>query len=864
MHVPRLFDWLKASLSTCVIAYSAMLGIALAAVDVVAQEQVPSPERPQFTAVGEPVDSEPLVDRYGDSLPAGAIARLGTTRFRHGGSVLAVAYAADGKSLVTASEDETVRRWDAVSGKELARFAAPGFAALSPDGSLFVSIETADPKERKNRIVRLHSTITDQEVGRFEWFGRHGDRRSAHNLEAVFSRDGSTLAVGGYTAKVILLWDVVRGRAIRSIEYIGLGYLALSPDGKTLLAGGDDELWDVATGEKRQTFNVRYSYGDTVVAAFSLDGRTVALGGSDASFALCDVATGKTLHHLKGRGQTFGGSGGAVSSLAFSTDGKTLAVGSRDWTVRLWDVGAGEQLRQMVGPTFGNVGDHGSVSGLAFAPDDRTLAVASNVPLVWRWDVASGREIKPPGTGHRDTILSIAYSHDGKRLATASTDLTMRIWDPATGEQLCQLEGHRGSINGVAFSPDGRYLVSVGGYQDETLRWWDATTGQSLRVLNAGYFNGVAYAPDGNTVATANSEGIRLWDAKTGAALRLFAGRANHVQFSQDGLHVSDGVRIWSLAGGELVNDRTNELSTVNKISYSPDWKLVAVASELGHGSGIYSARLLEVITGREIHVFARENLWMSSATFSPDGLVVATAENKGIRLWETTTGRELLRMESGLQTRYYPIAFAPDGRTLAAVNSDTSVLVSRVPPTTKQQPITALPREEFARLWGALASDDAPQAYAATLGLIRASDLAIPLMKNHVRPVTAPNAEQLERLIADLEDDRFDTRQKASDALAQLGELAEPALRRALEGKPSLETRQRVKTLLTQRWVWSGERLRQWRTIQVLESVGSQEAQALLKTLADGAPASRLTQEARAALSRIARGSPVARFSEP
>src|SRR5262249_11355045 len=169
------------------------------------------------------------------------------------------------------------------------------------------------------------------------------------SLHVAFSRDGSTLAVGSYVARVIVLWDVARSREIRQIEYIGLDGLALAPDGKTLLTGSDNVLWDVASGKKLKTFNVKYDYGHTGAAAFTADGKTLAVGGGDAHVLLFDVETGRQLQKLKGTGKYFGGAGGRINSLAFTADGKTLAVGSNDWTVRLWDVAAGKQLHQLVG-----------------------------------------------------------------------------------------------------------------------------------------------------------------------------------------------------------------------------------------------------------------------------------------------------------------------------------------------------------------------------------------------------------------------------------------------------------------------------------------------------------------------------------
>jgi WD40 repeat protein len=789
----------------------------------------------------------PRVDLFGDPLPAGALVRLGTTRFRHDGPMLAVAYAADGKTLVTASEDQTVRRWDAMTGKELKRFPAPGFVTLSADGSLFVTVDAEDPKATKNRSVRLWNTVTNREAGQFEWLGRFGDLDTANGLHAAFSRDGSTLAVGSYNAKVIMLWDVVRSRAIRQINYIGLGSLTMAPDGKTLFTGTDNVLWDVASGKKLKSFSPRYEHGSTTTAAFSADGKTLALGGDDASFVLLDVATGRQLHQLKGQGKRFGGAGGGLKSLAFAADGKTLAAGSSDWTVRLWDVAAGKQLHQLIGPTFGNVGNHGSVHAVAFAPDGKTVAAASNLPMLRVWETASGREVLPPTSGHRDALLTLAFSADGKRLATSSTDLTIRLWDAATGKELRQLHGHQGSINGLAFSPDGRRLVSAGGYNDETLQWWDTASGQNLRVLKASYAHSVSYAPDGKIVATAGSDGLRLWDAETGTALRQFPGRAYHAFFSSDGRRISDGTHIWDLATGALIS----ELKTAQEVVFSPDWKLSAAAGETGFGSGDYSARLLDVVTDKEIFTLAKQKTWISSAAFSPDGRTVATAERTGMRLWETATGKEICRLTKSAQAWYYRISFAPDGRTLASVNSDTTVLIWSVPPAEAGDSATLAP-PELRELWEKLVSEDGAQSHAAIVGLIRAPHSSVPFLKDRLQPVTAPSAERLEQLIADLDNDRFAVREKASGELAQLAELAETALRGVLEGKPSPETRERVIAVLARRQLWSGERLRRWRVIQILEGIGAHEAQSMLKTLTEGVPASRLTQEAQAPLERL------------
>src|SRR5262249_24660707 len=87
-------------------------------------------------------EKKPATDRYGDALPAGAIARLGTVRFRHASQVVSVGYSPNGKLLVTAGFDQAVRLWDTATGKEKFRFPLEGrpqkfgeqVLAFAPDG----------------------------------------------------------------------------------------------------------------------------------------------------------------------------------------------------------------------------------------------------------------------------------------------------------------------------------------------------------------------------------------------------------------------------------------------------------------------------------------------------------------------------------------------------------------------------------------------------------------------------------------------------------------------------------------------------------------------------------------------------------
>jgi hypothetical protein len=166
---------------------------------------------------------------------------------------------------------------------------------------------------------------------------------------------------------------------------------------------------------------------------------------------------------------------------------------------------------------------------------------------------------------------------------------------------------------------------------------------------------------------------------------------------------------------------------------------------------------------------------------------------------------------------------------------------------------------QELDVLWADLHSQDAARAYRAVWTLAAGARQSIPFLQAHLKP--APLLGEAERkkiagLIASLESDNFETREKADAELEKLTEIGEPIFRKALEGQPTPEIRDRLERLLQrlQEPARVRERVRLVRANEVLEKIGSSEARQVLKTLAEGAPDCALTQDARAALDRLAK----------
>jgi hypothetical protein len=147
-------------------------------------------------------------------------------------------------------------------------------------------------------------------------------------------------------------------------------------------------------------------------------------------------------------------------------------------------------------------------------------------------------------------------------------------------------------------------------------------------------------------------------------------------------------------------------------------------------------------------------------------------------------------------------------------------------------------------------------KAWQGINAMIQAPHLAVPFLKERVKPVPRPDPKRIEQCLADLDSGNFKTREKAMQELEGLGDMALPALDKKLAEKTlSVEARRRMETLAQRpRTVLTGEELRSLRAVEVLEGIGTPEARAVLGNLARGGEGAVLTEQARRALARLER----------
>lgn len=267
-----------------------------------------------------------------------------------------------------------------------------------------------------------------------------------------------------------------------------------------------------------------------------------------------------------------------------------------------------------------------------------------------------------------------------------------------------------------------------------------------------------------------------------------------------------------------------------------------------------------EAATGKEVATVETgkvAHLALSDARF------LVTADAGSLRLWDLATGEERRRWTLPLSdpsggSPVWALALAPDGRRAFTALADATALVWDLEPALKSvAPLAAdAGGKDVARWWDDLAAEDAAKAYAAAWRLADAEERTVmALLRRHLKPAAEPDPARVRELVANLDSDSFEVRQKAFTELESLGPAAVPALKKALQDKRSAEVRRRLETLVGRSPypARSPEVVRRLRAIGVLERRGPEDARGLLADLASGFGEAPETQAARAARARLA-----------
>jgi WD40 repeat protein len=683
-----------------------------------------------FAALARSAEPEQAsrVDLYGDPLPRGAIARLGTMRYRQQDSIQSAVFTADGRLLVVTSS-AGLRYYDTATGTLLESVPVDGDyvtqSAVSRDRRRLVLACVKQNREQQMQMPALRLELFDVASGRKATTITPGGLPG--ELLAV-SGDGSTVGMVDVRGS-LRIWDVAGGVEILKHQLQNVRQprsLTFSPQGDVLAVGGSNVvlLWSwvdqaaprlvrLADERKRQ---------EAISLDFSPDGSQLAVGIDGwGEVLLVDTTAGKVQHELSGERAMRA----YVRDVAFSPDGLLLAstqYRNHNAGVVVWDIATTNKLRELPSPS-------GGPSKVCFSVDGALLAGVSSFDSTLEvWKTATGERVTEI-EGHVRAPLQLHFSSDGKSLISASDDGTIRFWETATGRQTSVLSHADGDANvsrwvrSMAVSPDDRLVVSSS--LDDTVRLWDATTGKEIYRWpghgRLGGYRGVAFSRDGRRVVSVGDDyRVYVWDVKTGKAIeenRLAPtgvqvpdpddpdrgmdpfGAGGGFTFHLSALSPDGSLLVLPTAALHLFDPASGkELRKLEALGRLGDRIVIAPDNRLFVERGIqregteqssedhqraarpsrYAVSLRRVEDGATVREIPVEDSRRGPIAFSPDGRLLAVslgADQKDVRVFDASTGQEAGRL-ADLDSRVVAIAFSPDNKLLATSHFNGNVLI--------------------------------------------------------------------------------------------------------------------------------------------------------------------------------------------
>ncbi len=572
--------------------------------------------------------------------------------FRFEGEIAHAGWNPDGKRLIAACWDKTLRVWNA-DGTGTPLVLARNDTNLtsaqwSRDGQRMVAAA-------RDKTLRVWNT---DGTGQPLVLRGHDD----HITTVAFDPNGTRI-VSASQDKTVRIWNtdgtgqplVLRGHDR------GVYGAAWSPDGERVVSGSWDKtvrLWN-ANGEGTPLV-LRGHDGDVFTAGWSPNGKRIVSGAADQTVRLWNADGTGTPLVLQGHSSV-------VNAAEFSPDGQRIVSVSWDNTLRVWH--AEGTRRPLV-----LLGHHGSVGSASFDPLSRRIVFASD-NAVWIWNVARP-ELALSLYGHDERVSMAAWSPDGKRIATASADKTVRVWSADGSGQALVMKGHEKPVRTVVFSPDGKRIATAS--EDNTVRVWNADgTGESIVFRGHDAVVGQAvWSPDGKRIASGSFDTtVQVWNVDgTDKPIIL---RHDMVVFgsawSPDGKRIAAAtfrqVNLWNADGtGEPIIFKGHS-KILEYVAFSPDGSHIVSTSQ------DRTVRIWNTDgTGQPIILQGHDDS-VHTAAFSPDGKrIVSASADKTVRIWNADGTGEPIVLQ-GLAP-FYSAAFSPDGKRIVAASDDKTITI--------------------------------------------------------------------------------------------------------------------------------------------------------------------------------------------
>ena len=611
----------------------------------------------------------------------------------HTDGVNGVAVTADGRWVVSASEDNALMVWDLGSGKLVrtleGHISGVTGVAVTADGRWAVSAS-------HNHTLMVWDLGSGQVVGTLK-----GHTSGAGGV--AMTTDGRWAVSASYDT-TLKVWDLRNKQLVYTLqghtdEVIGV---AVTADGRWAVSASYDttlKVWDLRSGQLVHTLEGHTQQVAGVAA--TADGRWAVSASYDRTLKVWDLRSGQLVRTLEGHTHY-------VTSVAVTVDGRWVVSASSDQTLKIWELRSGQLVRTLEGHTS-------IVTAVTITADGRWVVSASYDRTLKVWDLRSGQNARA-FEGHAWRVNGVAVTTDGCWAVSASHDGTLKVWDLGNGEIVRTLEGHTDRVNGVAVTADGRWAVSASG--DKTLKVWDLSNGRIVRTLegHVDWVTGVAVTTDGRwAISASRDQTLKVWDLSNGRMVRTLKGLRSGiagVAVTADGcwavsMSYDQTLATWELISGQLVRMfKNNKLYTfgvavILTLTGTPDLAVTPRVAVTIDGRWAVSASYLGTLTvwdlgsGQIARTLEGHSGSVAGMTVTADGRwAVFASHDKTLRIWDMTTGLAVAVLET-----HAPLlccAVASDRLILAGDDAGALHILDWLPPdhpATPAFPVRTAPR---------------------------------------------------------------------------------------------------------------------------------------------------------------------------
>jgi WD40 repeat protein len=459
----------------------------------------------------------------------------------------------DGKCIISAGADDTIRVWDVDQARLVYELQGSGPLAMFPDGQRIAGVTS------RTDLTIWRIGCTD------ELLTLSGEMNSWITGLAIVPGGRRLVSTTHDTLRV---WDVESARCLHAMP--GSAPLAITTDGRYMVfcAGYHLKVWDLKNAQEVCLLQGHTS--DIKAVAVTPDDKRAVSASDDKTLKAWEIETGKELLTLSGHT-------GGVTSVQVTPDGRRAISDSYDNTTRVWDIEFQQASRRISNHRL-------SPDSVKFVQD--TARIVSAGPYEIKiWDSGTGKELYTP-SGKQPLAVDqagrhiVAVSAEVDERGNDSANDLLKIWEIETGRELHTLAGHRGSVLEVVITPDGKRIVSAG--SDRTVRIWDTASGNELRSVAVNSAVHLTVSADGKRIITTGSFTLSVWDTETGDELcKLDPGLKAIVWVLPDVRRVIAGAAILDIETGR----KLRTLPPIDKehsgevVAVSPDSRYIVLAN---------------------------------------------------------------------------------------------------------------------------------------------------------------------------------------------------------------------------------------------------------------------------------------------